>query len=188
MWRFLTLSKAKMMVLVLGYMFILSPPQGAAQGIAVDPLSWDFGDVELGTFETKTFTISPTEITPLTVESISFTASSSSAFSFEEFLLHGTNPITDVSWTDSIPSVPPSETLMTSTGPHNYSLDVIVGFSPDSLGLHTASICIDSDAEPPDDILDLPLSGTCVPIPSAVILGSIGLTLAGWKLRRRKEL
>jgi len=32
------------------------------------------------------------------------------------------------------------------------------------------------------------LSFTPVPVPGAVLLGSIGLALAGWKLRRRKEL
>jgi hypothetical protein len=104
MWRFLILSKTKMMVLVLvlGYMFILSPPQVAAQGIDVDPLSWDFGDVVVGNLETTTFTISPTDPMPLTVESVLFTTGSSSAFSFEGFLLDGTTPITDV---------PPAQTL-----------------------------------------------------------------------------
>jgi len=192
MLRFLILSRAKtaVLVLVLGYMFILSPPQVAAQGIDVDPLSWDFGDVEIGTLETKTFTISPTELLPLTVESISFTAGSSSAFSFEEFLLSGTDPITGVSWTNPIASVPPSYTLfMTSTSPHDYLLEVIVGFSPDSLGLHTASIRIDSDAASPDDQLYVPLSGTCVPVPSSMLLACIGLAagLAGLKRRFRGQ-
>jgi hypothetical protein len=184
MCRFLTLSKAKIMVLalLLGYMFILSPPQVAAQGISVDPLSWDFGDVLLGSSPTKTFRISSTEILPLTVSDISFTAYSSPAFSFEQFLLDGTIPIT---------GVPPSYTLWSSTWspdtpPH--LLDVTVRFSPDSLGLHTASIHIWSDAAPPDGTLFLPLSGTCVPTPSAVILGSIGITFSGWFLRRRRML
>jgi hypothetical protein len=182
MWRFLTLSKAKMMVLalVLGYMFILSPPQVSAQGIDVDPSFWDFGDVLLGSTATKTFRISPTELMPLTVQSVLFTTDSSTAFSFEEFLLDGTTPLT---------GVPPSYTLfITGIGATPNFLDVTVGFSPDSLGLHNASIHIDSDAAPPDDQLFVPLSGTAVPIPSAVILGSIGITFSGWLLRRRRML
>jgi hypothetical protein len=70
---------------------------------------------------------------------------------------------------------------------------VIVGFSPDSLGLHTASIYIRSDAVPPDNDLYLPLSGTGVdstyiPAPSSMLLVCIGLAgLAGIKRKFRGQ-
>jgi hypothetical protein len=181
MLRFQTLPKTKIMVLVLvlGYMFILSPPNVAAQGIAVDPPSWDFGDVVLGTLETQTFRISPTEILPLTVQSISFTVGSSSAFSFEEFLLDGTTPIT---------GVPPSYTLsIMPSAPPNF-IDVTVGFTPSTLGTHTASIEMWSDAAPPDGTLFVPLSGSGVPVPSSMLLVCIGLAgLAGIKRKFRGQ-
>jgi len=186
MLRFQTLPKTKMLVLVLAvaYMFILPPSQVAAQGIDVDPLSWDFGDVQLGTLETKTFRISLSEPVPLTVYSVQFTAGSSPAFSFEEFLLDGTTPIAGI----------PPELLLYSFEPDPVGfadfLDVTVGFCPDSLGLHTASIRIDGDAEPPDDTLFLPLSGAAVPIPvpSSTLLVCIGLAgLAGIRRRFRGQ-
>ncbi len=159
-----------------------------AQGILLDPNDLNFGEVGLGELSLLNLMVYPTEPIPLTIEYTIVEDDSSAAFFIDEYLLHGIDGI------EYRPGVPPSVLLYSdthSTGPGVYnSLELIVGFSPLSPGLHTGSIKILSDAEPPDRILYSQLSGTGagqqpIPEPASIFLIGFGLVaLAG--LGRKK--
>jgi len=121
------------------------PLQVAAQGIDVTPLDWDFGDVELGSSVSKVFIITNPGPVPLSVYNVTIEDDATSSFSIES-------------------DVPPPTSIVYPENPSGYptTLEVEVVFSPTSLGSHTASIFIESDAEPPNNRLYVPLNGTGV--------------------------
>jgi len=124
---------------VIGCLVLVTPLGAAAQGISVNEYSWDFSDVLVGNATIMVFTITSAGLVPLTVSSAQIVDDATSSFS-----IVGDAP-------------PPPVALLPGE-----STDVIVLFSPSSEGTHSASLSIESDAEPPDDILLVPLSGTGV--------------------------
>lgn len=130
-------TKTIALALVLGCLVLVTPLGVAAQGISVSEYSWDFGDVLVGNSTVMVFTITSVEQVPLTVSSVQIVDDATSSFS-----IVGDAP-------------PPPVTLLSEE-----STDVIVLFWPSSEATHSASLRIDSDAEPPDNILLVPLSGT----------------------------
>lgn len=125
------------LALVVGCLVLVTPLGAAAQGIDVSPESWDFGDVLVGNATIMVFAITSVESVPLTVHSVEIVDDATSSFS-----IIGDAP-------------PPSVTLY-----QGESTEVIILFSPASEGTHSASLRIDSDAEPPDNNFLVPLSGT----------------------------
>ena len=125
------------LALVLGCLVLVTPLGAAAQGIDVSPESWDFGDVLVGNSTIMVLTITNEGPVPLTVTSISILDDPTLSFS-----IIGDAP-------------PPSVSLLSGE-----SIDVLLEFSPTSEDTHSATVRIDSDAEPPDNIFLVPLSGT----------------------------
>ncbi len=151
------------------------PSLGAAQGIGFDPMEpigLDFGDIEIGTLSTLSFRITSTEPIPLTIESIGLEDASSTAFEINEYIIFsdGTTELID-----GIDVFPPSRLFY-----QGEYVEVFIDFFPEFIGLHTASVHIISDAEPPHRIVDYPLIGhgigsIVVPEPTTMLLLGIGL-------------
>jgi hypothetical protein len=96
----------------------------------------------------------------------------------------------DVQFEDSTITIFDSENnsfeydLMTSGGGHGPYVYGFNGFVSDAFDISKVEVAINiTDAIWFDDFQYSP-----VPLPGAVLLGSIGLAFAGWKLRRCKEL
>ena len=173
MWRFLTPSKAKIVVLVLGYMFILSQQHCAAQGIAFDPLSWDFGDVPLGSSQSVFFEIEATESVATTVY-----------FIWLDEVLSSTDYFQQETSFFSITSVPSTPLII----PGGESINVEITFAPTAVGFYDAYLLTFDNA--PGNRHNAPLQGNCVaelpkiPEPSSMLLACIGLAgIAGIKRR-----
>ncbi len=68
----------------------------------------------------------------------------------------------------------------------SYALDIpgVLGTSDVYLGFHAASGQEGGDF----DVLSWTFDTQAIPAPGAILLGALGLSVAGWKLRRRKEL
>ncbi len=116
--------------------FLAAPPLVAAQGIDVSPDWWDFGDVEVGSSETVVFSATSQELVPLSVYSVEIVDDASGSFTI-------------------VLGAPPPSVLLYQ----GESIDVSVEFAPSGPGAHTATMRIDSDAEPPDHRLMIPLQG-----------------------------
>jgi hypothetical protein len=127
-------------VLFLGLAMLATPLTASAENIDVTPASWDYGDVEIGTSSNMIFTITSVELMPLSVDIITIVDDATGSF----FI------------TSDVP--PPAVTLF-----QGQSIDVTVEFTPSGLGMHSASLRIESDAEPPRTILFIPVQGTGVP-------------------------
>jgi hypothetical protein len=129
-------TKMIALLLLLVYAILTAPLQAAAQGIDVDPLTWDFGDIPVGSSDTVIVTVTSTEPLPLRFESVTIVDDASGSFSIVS------------------ESPPPTKTLL-----EGEFLDVTVEYTPSGLGMHSAKLYIQSDAEPPRDNFYVPLQG-----------------------------
>ncbi len=132
-------TKTLALKILLGCAVLAAPLQAAGENIEVDPSGWDFGEVEVGQAETQTFNLLSAGPTPLWIFSVQITDDDTSSFSIT-----------------SIPAIP----VELAAGE---SIDAEVTFSPSSVDPHDAFLNIISNAIPPDNDLDVPLSGTGVP-------------------------
>jgi hypothetical protein len=182
MWKYLSLSMCKMatLVLVFGCIFILSPTQGAAQGIDIDPMSWDFGDVLLGTSETMVFNIEATEESDTTIYVLS--------------LIEEVPPNDTYQWETSffsITSAPTSGPIKPFIIPGHTSINVEVTFAPTEVGFYDAFLWVMHNAPGIDSYMPLQGSGVAeVPIPeptTMLLLGSGLIGLAGFRRKIRKR-
>ena len=158
-----------------------------AQGIDVSPLSWNFGNVPVGTSGMVTFDLlseGPSEVWIYVVdlyESPDVTSPHTDAT--------GMHPS---SWSLGAfsfnPATYPTMPVASPEGTHAF-VDVI--FTPPAPGDYLAYLFIQSNdsVPPPGPVAFLPLEGTgvveVVPLPGAALLGVIGLSVAGWMHRRR---
>jgi hypothetical protein len=108
----------------------------SAQSIQVTPESWYYDNVKVGVSSTVTFTITGVEITSLTFESATIVDDATGSLS-------------------AGPGAPPPAITLFQGA----SVDVMVEFTPSALGVHSASLYIESDAEPPRNRLYIPLEG-----------------------------
>lgn len=128
-----------------------------AENISVDPLEWDFGNVEIGTSQSVEFKLDSLGPTPLTITNVNLIAGSPSPFLLTVGL--------------------PGTTILL---PGEY-VSVEVSFLPIALGLFEADLNVLSDAASGNDNLFLPLRGTgvrasaAVPEPSLLLLLASGL-------------
>jgi hypothetical protein len=133
------MNRLTMLGLLIGLAVVAAPLIASAQNIDVTPEGWDYGNVKVGLSSTVIFTITCLEITPLTFESATIVDDATGSFSI----------------TSAAP--PPAITLF-----QGELVDITVEFTPSGLGAHSASLYIDSDAEPPRNNLYLPLEGVGV--------------------------
>jgi len=161
------LYRSVFLIVLTAWLAVAVSRSAAAQGISVDPVSWNFGPVLVGDSETFILTIGSTEPIPLRVESVTITTDPT------PFLIVSDPP-------------PPTQVLFMVD-----LLDVEVMFSPIELGLFDALLYIQSDAEFPENHFYVPLVGTGVatlPIPEPPTLWSFALGLVGLAMlvRRRR--
>jgi hypothetical protein len=133
------MQKITASAVLIGLAVLVAPLSASAQGIDATPEGWDYGDIKVGASSSVAVTITSVEPTPLTVYSVTIVDDATGSFSIAS-------------------AAPPPEVLLFQ----GESIDVTVAFSPSGLGAHSASLRIDSDAEPPDDTLLLPLEGAGV--------------------------
>lgn len=177
--RFLSLSKVKMvmLVLVLGYMFILFPQQSAAQAIDIDPNSWDFGDVLLGSSETKVFNVECASDTMVYIEEIGLTEYNPLVGMLEQ----ETSFFSIVSAPDLPLFLDPDPNT-----PDPYMIDIDISFAPTAVGFYDAFLFISSNAPQERDYIPLQGRGVTIPEPSICILLFFGLVgLVGFKKKFR---
>lgn len=132
-------SMRRAMGFLVGCVMLAAPQWAAAEGIQVNPMAWDYGDVEVGDSPSLIVTITSTEPIPLRVDSVEIVDDETGSFSI----------VSDVP--------PPTVTLY-----KDEFLEVTVAFTPSDLGMHSATLFILSDAEPPDNFFYVPLAGVGV--------------------------
>ncbi len=130
------MNRTTTLALVIGLAVVAAPLSASAQGIDVTPESWDYGNVKIGSSSSVVVTITSVEPIPLTVYSVIIVDDPRGSFSV----------------TSAAP--PPEVTLL-----QGESIDVTVEFAPSGLGAHSATLRIDSNAEPPRDTVYVPLEG-----------------------------
>ena len=155
-----------------------------AQDLSVSPMSWDFGNVLVGTSEMVTFDLLSVGTSDVSIYLLFLNDNPDyhppyvnpddpddplwalGPFSF--------NPAT---WPDLPAILPPGEHLF---------VDMI--FSPTAPGDYSAYLYVRSNDTypPPGQIGLVPLEGTgvLVPVPPAILLGALGVATAGWLCRR----
>ena len=165
MLRFLNTSKAEIAVLVLGYILILSPSQAEAQGIAINPTSWDFGDVLLGNSDSVIFDVECVAGNEVYVETIELSEFLSDSWGIQETSFF------------SITSAPATPLFI----PEGDMINIHISFAPTTVGFYDAFLHIRSDVSQEHHYI--PLQGNCViPEPSSMLLACLGLAgLAGLK-------
>ena len=133
------MNKITTLALFIGLAVLAAPLSAFAQGIDVAPDSCDYGNVKVGFSPSVVVTMTCAEPTPLTIYSVTIVDDATGSFAITS-------------------TAPPPEALLFE----GESIDVTVEFAPSGLGPHSASVRIDSDAEPPDDTLFIPLEGVGV--------------------------
>jgi len=175
--------KRLLLSFLLLFFVLVAPSQGMAQTILADPISWDFGDVNLGESSTKIFRLTSGGPSPLTIYGLEFlNATDSSLAPPPEFSI--------ISYTYSDSSIPQNFPDSSTILFLDQYVDLELLFLPTVAGMYEAELRIVSDAEPPNNILDLPLSGTGVsanPVPEPLSLFLFGSGLLGAFIRKRRE-
>jgi hypothetical protein len=159
-------------ILAITCIAVAAPMAVNAQTFTLDPTFLDFGSVLIGHSLTLPLTITSADATaPLSLEDISFDGYGSDDGG-------GVFSIIDI-----IAPTSPWGTVPVLLEPGE-SATAQVCFTPDSIGPHSGFLTIFSDHHVYSEY-DVPLSGEgLVPVPSAVLLGVLGLATAGWKLRK----
>jgi hypothetical protein len=146
--------KALAVTLLFGCALVAAPAAVWAEGIDVTPLSWDFGEVEVGAAQTHVFTITSTDTTPLTVYVVLLTPD----------MIHVCQPSPSVPPVDEVPcdfeitSAPPWPAIV----PGGTSVAVEVAYTPSDVGLDEVLLYIVSDDSSGQGELMLPLTGSGV--------------------------
>ena len=125
------MNKITMLAVLIGLAVLAAPLLACAQCIEVTPESWDYGDVKVGTGESRIITIHSCESTDLTVYYVGLMEGA-----FEAFAV------------GSVPDVPFS--LL-----EGETLEVGVTFTPPGLGVYEASFCVIHDAPGGETSVDL---------------------------------
>ena len=164
-----------------------------AQDLSVSPMSWDFGNVLVGTSEKLTFDLHSVGSSDVSVYRILLNETPDEVWPFvcpdhptEPLWSLGPFSFDPTTWTPMPVVLAPA--YPDPTGEHLF-VDVI--FSPTAPGDYGAYVGLrcDDTYPPPGVIAFLPLEGTgvLVPVPPAILLGALGMATAGWFSRRRKR-
>jgi len=179
------LSKALCLAVLLCGVVPCSTTVVRAQSLSISPMSWDFGDVLVGTSEKLTFDIFSDGSSDVSLYIIGLEETPY----YDPPYVFPDDP-DDPAWALGPFSFNPATWTPTPVvlpfGDHAF-LDVI--FSPTAPGDYSAYLYLRSNDSypPPGSIAYLPLEGTgvLVPVPPAILLGALGMATAGWLSRRR---
>jgi hypothetical protein len=130
------MNRITMLTLLVGLALLRVPLSASAQSIEVTPEGWNFDNVKVVRSSTVIFTITCVEPTPLTFGAATIVDDATGAFSVGP------------------EAPPPAITLF-----QGESVDITVEFTPSEVRAHSASLYIDSDAEPPRNNLFVALEG-----------------------------
>ncbi|MBI4529240.1 MAG: hypothetical protein HY695_36035 [Deltaproteobacteria bacterium] len=156
--------KRKILTLV-GLLFALMllsyPLPVLAEGMEPNPLSWDFGDVEVGSSSTTILTLTSTGMTPVVIDSVVLENNATGSFAvLNDARLVNCDPRLVNSDGEPVFGVPPPSVTLFPLG---CSLEFVLEFTPSGLGLHTADLRIRSTAHDPYDYFLVPLQGVGIP-------------------------
>lgn len=171
--------KTLAVVALLAATILASPTAARAQGLSINPMSWDYGAVPLGTSSTHSFTFTSDSVSAVWIYLVQLTPNETEA------IVCGRDVACDFAITSSpgLPiELPPGEQVV-----------VEVTFTPSTIGFEKVYLMvISNDTVPPLDVIDfLPLTGVGVeggvpPIgaPVTSLAGMIGLVVllsaVGW--------
>ena len=120
-------------------LLVMIPISVAAYDYTISPTEWDFGDVAIGSSSTQIFGFTNDEaVVDIIISTIMIQNASSESFQI-------------------LSAVPPLSIIV----PHGETSEIIVKFSPTSLGPHSADVQILSNAAIPEALI--PIEGVGVP-------------------------